>query len=595
MAGRPFGRFEVLAQLAAGGTANIFMAREPTADGPRLVCLKTLLPERVEDEDFVSMFLDEARLAARFEHDNCVEIIGYGKERDAFYIALEFIFGETLWSLVNSVVDTQRMLPAPVVASIVAAAAEGLHHAHELTDEDGRPYHLVHRDVSPQNVMITYAGRTKVLDFGVAKADTGRAATATGIVKGKFSYMSPEQIVGSAVYRRSDVFSLGIVLHESLCARPLYYGDNPRDVATRIVKSPAPPVSQFRSDVDPELEAICARALERRIELRYPTAGAMAEALSAYLDRIGFDAGERPVAAVLADRFGPQIERRKRACVAAVEGEVSELELLSAFGARPVFDADMFPRPRSAGDPRAATPNQRGGSGLPVLRSSAGWFIDVARARLLSLHGGDADTLALRQPSELATHFEPARSPIEDEETQGVDRAALRGELPTMDAAGGDLDVRALLRALDEDEAVVGDEAEDDGAAKRPPAPRPHSPMPGDASDDTLDTSGGRAKPKLSADTAVRQFLEIDEDEDATAIRVVFPGPPDVDTGSTERVPDAAVPRAPITSVEPPRQRTRPVSPAPMSLRLLGLMFAAGVATGAMLGLGLGWWLWAGR
>src|SRR6267142_5602565 len=187
---KKFGKYEVLARLATGGAANIFLARQPGAAGfHKLVCLKTLLPERVTDSDFVAMFLDEARLAARLNHPNCVQIYDLGRVRGSYYISMEYIFGETLWNLLATVTRLRTPLPASHVASILANVCDGLHHAHELKDSNGRPYNLVHRDVSPQNIMITFEGQTKVVDFGIAKAETGRAPTIAGIVKGKFSYM----------------------------------------------------------------------------------------------------------------------------------------------------------------------------------------------------------------------------------------------------------------------------------------------------------------------------------------------------------------------------------------------------------------------
>ncbi len=354
MPARRFGPYEVLARLATGGAANIFLARRPHEGGMRtLSVLKTLLPERASDKEFVDMFLDEARLAARLQHPACVEIYDLGKEGGTFYISMEYIIGETLWGLLASVPETRTPLPPLVVASILASACEGLHHAHELTDADGHPYNLVHRDVSPQNIMVSYDGQTKVLDFGIAKAETGRAATATGIVKGKFSYMSPEQITGGAVDRRSDIYSLGIVLFECLAARRLYRADSPEEIARLMLERRPPRLRELVPDVDPVLDAICAKALGRHPSHRYNTAREMADALREHLHAHRFGEGVVPVQRLVEERFGPRIQERRRILERAIAGQVEEGELLRVLGARPVMDVDLYPSPDDDGLPGA--------------------------------------------------------------------------------------------------------------------------------------------------------------------------------------------------------------------------------------------------
>lgn len=341
---RRFGPYEVLARLATGGAANIFLARKPHEEGvPTLSVLKTLLPERASDHEFVEMFLDEARLAARLAHPSCVEIYDLGKEGGTYYISMEYIVGETLWGLLASVPETRQPLPPLVVAAILASACEGLHHAHELKDPDGHAYNLVHRDVSPQNIMVSYEGHTKVLDFGIAKAETGRAATAVGIVKGKFSYMSPEQITGGAVDRRSDIYSLGIVLFECLAARRLYRADSPEEIARLMLERRPPRLRELVPDVDPVLDAICAKALARHPSGRYATAREMADALREHLHMHRFGEGVQPVQRLIEERFGPRIGDRRRILERAVQGNIEEAELLRVLHARPVMDVDLYP------------------------------------------------------------------------------------------------------------------------------------------------------------------------------------------------------------------------------------------------------------
>ncbi|MEQ9497955.1 MAG: serine/threonine-protein kinase [Deltaproteobacteria bacterium] len=340
---RSFGKYEVLARLATGGAASIFLARQPGAAGfHKLVVLKTLLPERAIDADFVAMFLDEARLAARLNHPNCVQIYDLGRVRGVYYISMEYIFGETLWNLLTTVTRLRTPLPPAHVASILASACDGLHHAHELKDPNGKAYHLVHRDVSPQNVMITFEGQTKVVDFGIAKAETGRAPTMAGIVKGKFSYMSPEQITGGEVDRRSDIFSLGIVLFECLASRRLYRGDTPEEIAKLILEHRAPRLRDVVPDIPLALDEVCARALARHPSKRFATAAQMAEALRNHLDEVRHNQSASATAKLLGERF-EGITDRRRAYEGALNGTYDEDEFLKVLDARAVRDLDLFP------------------------------------------------------------------------------------------------------------------------------------------------------------------------------------------------------------------------------------------------------------
>jgi hypothetical protein len=334
----------VLARLATGGAANIFLARQPGAAGfNKLVCLKTLLPERASDADFVAMFLDEARLAARLNHPNCVQIYDLGRVRGVYYISMEYIFGDTLWNLLTTVTKLRTPLPASHVAAIIASGCDGLHHAHELKDGKGRPYNLVHRDVSPQNIMVTYEGQTKVVDFGIAKAETGRAPTIAGIVKGKFSYMSPEQITGGSVDRRSDIYSLGIVFFECLASRRLYRGDSPEDIARLILEHRAPRLRDVVPDIPAELDEICAKALARHPSKRYQTALEMGDALRDYLDSVRYNQSASSLAKLLEERFGDAVARRRKVFEAALAGTFDEQELVKALEARAVRNLDLFP------------------------------------------------------------------------------------------------------------------------------------------------------------------------------------------------------------------------------------------------------------
>lgn len=381
---RAFGRYRVLGRLATGGMASIFLARETTPQGPRLVCIKILLPERARDDDLVAMFLDEGKLASRLDHDNCVRIFAQGRERGVPYLAMEYIAGVTLWELIESYARRREQTPASAIASVVAATCFGLHHAHELKSPEGHHYNLVHRDVSPENIMVTFGGHTKLLDFGVVKAETSRPGTQTGIIKGKYSYMSPEQITGGRIDRRSDVFALGVVLFEALTARGLFRADTPNEIAALVLRKLIPRLGPLNQGVDDELEAIVNRALARPPSTRFQTAEEMGHALMGWLDRSADESGPSLLSRVLDRRFHDKVEPRRAVCQAALEGDYDEGKLLDVLGARPVFDVDLFGGPFS-GDVQTLTDMEeeavrRGADGAAGQAEGEGWRVDVQPA-----------------------------------------------------------------------------------------------------------------------------------------------------------------------------------------------------------------------
>ncbi|MFO0675987.1 MAG: protein kinase [Polyangiaceae bacterium] len=282
------GKYDLFTVLGRGGMAEVFLA---VARGPagvrRLVVVKRMRADTENDETLVSMFLDEGRLAARLSHPNVVVTYDVGQENGELFIAMEYLEGQSLRAVLRECEARQRILSHAMTARIVEGALAGLHYAHDLKDLDGKPIDIVHRDVSPHNVFVTYDGQVKLVDFGIAKAKTSSSQTESGTVKGKVGYMSPEQAVGSPIDRRSDVFSVGIVLWEMLTGQRLFGGDNMANTLYRLLTEPIPRVSTVIPSVDPRLDAIVARALERDPSDRYPTALAMRDDLTAYLATSG--------------------------------------------------------------------------------------------------------------------------------------------------------------------------------------------------------------------------------------------------------------------------------------------------------------------
>jgi serine/threonine-protein kinase len=267
-------RYDVLKRLATGGMAEIFLcALRGPSRFERLVVVKRILPHLLDtDPRFSTMFVDEARNLARIAHPNVVHVHDFGVDGAEPYLAMEYVEGETLATLARRLDALHENLDPRLGAFIVAEACAGLHSAHELVGEDGEALGLVHRDISPQNVIVTYDGHLKVLDFGIAFTSDRMARTDTGEVKGKLHYMSPEQLRGERLDRRSDVFSIGIVLYELVTGRRLYDRPGHGPVVDAILNEPPVPPSRLVDDCPPELDAACARALEKRKEDRYPTA-----------------------------------------------------------------------------------------------------------------------------------------------------------------------------------------------------------------------------------------------------------------------------------------------------------------------------------
>ncbi len=272
--------YQILAKLAAGGMAEIFLARGAGVAGVERYCvLKRILRDRATDAHFVRMFLDEARLAAQLQHPNIAQVYDIGKLGDSYFFTMEYVHGETVRALLHRAQGLRRMVPIHCVLTIAAGTAAGLHHAHDRLGLDGRALGIVHRDVSPSNLMVGYEGGVKVVDFGVAKAADRGHETKSGTVKGKISYLSPEQCRGKRVDRRSDLFSLGICFWEMLTAERLYKRATDFENMTAIVNEATPPPSARRPDVPAEVDALVMRLLSKEPDARFQTAEELIEAI----------------------------------------------------------------------------------------------------------------------------------------------------------------------------------------------------------------------------------------------------------------------------------------------------------------------------
>ncbi len=287
---RDFGSYELIAKLATGGMAEIFLARRTSGGGSstdEIVVLKRILPHLAEDEHFVTMFRDEARLASRLEHANVGKVHALGHVGSTWFIVMEYLHGVPLSRVLTKLAKARQFLDVRLVASIIVQACEGLHHAHQLTGLDGSLLGVVHRDVSPPNIFVTDEGIVKLLDFGIAKARGASSKTRTGTVKGKNAYMSPEQILGKPLDRRSDVFALGAVMYELLAVKRLFHRDSDFLTFKAITEEPIPDIRDRRPELPQALRAVLTRALARDPQGRFSSALEMAQAIRAAVALMG--------------------------------------------------------------------------------------------------------------------------------------------------------------------------------------------------------------------------------------------------------------------------------------------------------------------
>jgi serine/threonine-protein kinase len=306
--GARLGRYVILKHLVSGGMADLLLARTDGLEGfERHVVIKRIRPELAHDRRFIRMFIDEARVAATLHHQNIVQVHDVGEVDGEYFIAMEYVHGEDTRQLLENAARMRSHIPLGYALSIISAAAAGLHHAHERLGSDRQPLHIVHRDVSPSNILIGYDGSVKLLDFGIATA-TLLPESRSGGVKGKLAYMSPEQVQGGAVDRRSDIYALGVVLYELVTTTPMIKSDSEPAVMDQIVRGRIAPPQSRRPELPSELSAIIHKAIAPDRERRYATADELRIALDQFAWNTGLTAPASSLAAYLRQQFGERPE-----------------------------------------------------------------------------------------------------------------------------------------------------------------------------------------------------------------------------------------------------------------------------------------------
>lgn len=335
--------YELIIRLAGGGGANVFLARDTRASAPgRLVAVKVLLPALARIPEAVEAFFSEAQLASRLRHPNIVSIAGFGESEGVYGLAMEYVFGESMAHVLNRSNAERKPLTVCAMLEIVSKICGALHYAHELRDDDGKGMQLVHRDISPENVLLGFDGVPKLTDFGIAKVTNRGWETQAGIVKGKARYMSPEQLLDKKLDRRSDVFLLGIVLWEALTGRPLFRGSSVHDVVEGITSRPIEPPSVASPGLPPVVDSLVMRALRRPPSQRYATADEMRSAIDELLDRAGIVVGPEAIANELGELYGSVVGERAAVLRSALDGSALPEAIAEVMGGS-VLDAHQLP------------------------------------------------------------------------------------------------------------------------------------------------------------------------------------------------------------------------------------------------------------
>lgn len=313
MRSQKFGRYVLIDRLAVGGMAEIFLARQVGLEGfEKVVVLKRIRPELGEKRSFVTMFLNEARLSAQLNHPNVGQIYDLGKFGDSYFIAMEYVFGRDMRRVIPKAESKGIPFPLVYAAKIASQICEGLYYAHQKADYQGNPLGIVHRDITPENIVVSFDGTVKILDFGIAKAANTVEQTRAGEIKGKLSYMSPEQCMGKPLDHRSDLFSLGVVFYEWVTGFKLFTGESDVAVLKAITDGKIYSPSYFKPDVPEQLEAILMKALEKDPAKRYQSAWEMQYDIDRFLSENEFTPSNIHLANFLKQVFSDEMEDESR-------------------------------------------------------------------------------------------------------------------------------------------------------------------------------------------------------------------------------------------------------------------------------------------
>ena len=300
---KQFGKYQLLDKIAIGGMAELFRAKLTGAQGfEKLIAVKKILPNLSRESNLVTAFIDEAKLAALLHHENIIQIYDFGSMDDQYFIAMEYLFGKDLRTITRTARSKERALGLENILYIVSRICAGLDYSHHLRDLQGKPLNIIHRDINPQNILITYEGQVKIIDFGIAKAASHNTQTRENLIKGKLAYMSPEQANGQKIDHRSDIFSTGIILYELLAARRMFSGET-MHVLSLVREAQYDPPEEVIPDLPSKLNAILSRALAKDPDERYQSAGEMLADIEEFMFELSLRPNARSFAGYIKELF----------------------------------------------------------------------------------------------------------------------------------------------------------------------------------------------------------------------------------------------------------------------------------------------------
>lgn len=375
----PFGKYYLLDRISVGGMAEVFKAKAFGVEGfERLIAVKRILPSIAEDEEFITMFIDEAKIAVQLQHANIAQIFDLGKVGDSYFIALEYVSGRDARSIFERLRKTGQAVPIPMAAYITMKVCEGLDYAHNKKDAAGRDLNLVHRDVSPQNLLISYDGEVKLIDFGIAKAAGKAGKTQAGILKGKFGYMSPEQVRGLPLDRRSDIFAVGICMWEMITGERLFVGESDFSTLEKVRNVDITPPSHYNRRIPPDLERTVLKALSKEVEDRYQSAMDLHDDLQSWMYTSGNFFARKDLAGFMHEVFRDEIEKESMSNDVSGELARSTVPPPPKVASRPSTRGhvrpgappppprgSVAPPPRGAPSPRVSAPPPRTSAPAP--------------------------------------------------------------------------------------------------------------------------------------------------------------------------------------------------------------------------------------
>lgn len=387
-------RYELVGELASGGMATVFLGRIGGVGGfQRFVAIKRLHPHLAREQEFIDMFVDEARLAAGIHHPNVVPILDIGASEDGYFLVMEYIEGDTLARLLARAASQGERLPLPIALRILLDTLAGLHAAHELRDEQNELLGLVHRDVSPQNILVGMDGTSRITDFGVAHASSRLSTTRGGQLKGKLAYMAPEQARGQQIDRRADVFASGTVLWEVLAGRRLFKADSDAETLNRVLFEPIPRAREIDPSLPAALDIVTAKALERDPDQRFASCAELADALERAARSTRLVASTRDVADYVRTVMGQEVEQQRDAVRAWLATSEPSRTSLSALLAPPPLMPPPGP-PARASSLSSTAITIRHGAGVEAAPRVEGATNTANSRRVAALAGGVA-TVAL--------------------------------------------------------------------------------------------------------------------------------------------------------------------------------------------------------